>query len=415
MVIPTLYRATMENPKDVCWNVPDDLLCKQNIDMKHLRIYGALKILPTAENPIAGLEPLSKGKTVIVGHNQLQMKSMPVISGNSLAIIHTTGTITVPNYIVSKQGEKANFNHSYSALVVEIDEEHDLFHLRVLNADPSNGFYDLDTYYSAYGITKDCTVAAIVTGDEHAIFRDESVEKWTYTDPKSLVATLKPEYIVRHDIFDAYSVSHHHTKNTFTQYAKWQSGHGSVEDELKLTVDYINNTTPEFATSLIVPSNHNDHLLRWLNEVDIKKEPWNAKLYHFLMYQMLDKTVMGPGGTQHPDPLELITRNWLKGNVQFIRSGGYKIHGIEVGQHGSYGINGAKSSAISYADLPEKMIVGHSHTPQILRGCYVVGTSSKMKLEYVKGGSSWRHCHCIIHNNGKRQLIFLTKHGYRLN
>ncbi len=78
LVIPTLYKATMEKTEDISWDIPNHLICWHNIELKHIRIYGDLKIIPTAENPLAGLDPLSKGKTVIIGHNQLQMRSLPV-------------------------------------------------------------------------------------------------------------------------------------------------------------------------------------------------------------------------------------------------------------------------------------------------------------------------------------------------
>lgn len=132
------------------------------------------------------------------------------------------------------------------------------------------------------------------------------------------------------------------------------------------------------------------------------------------MYQMLEKTEMGLSGTEHPDPFELIASPWLKENVQFCQRSGMKVLGIEVGQHGDRGINGARGSAVSFAKVPTKMIVGHSHSPQINKGCYVVGTSSMLALEYNKGASTWHHAHCIIHRNGKRQMIFITNDGWKL-
>ncbi|MFM1781349.1 MAG: hypothetical protein RLZZ181_114, partial [Pseudomonadota bacterium] len=54
----------------------------------------------------------------------------------------------------------------------------------------------------------------------------------------------------------------------------------------------------------------------------------------------------------------------------------------------------------------KKSVTGHSHTPQILRDVYVVGTSTDTKPDYGKGGpNSWMNTHCIVYPNGTRQLV----------
>lgn len=418
VVIPIKYK-TINSEDDSTVDTYDesiiDYLCENTLTFSkcNVKVYAGLRIQATAENPLSGLDPLSKGWTVIVGHAQVQLKTLPNLDKRISDILTTTGALTVKNYSKSKLGEKARFNHSLSAIVLEFDD--DVYHLRHLNYDPATkSFFDIDRQYKSDGSIEQHSAEALVTGDEHALFRDPIVEQHTYTDEKSIVNTLKPKYIVRHDSLDAYSVSHHHKKNVFTQYAKWKTGFNSIEEELRLTVEYINKTTPDYATSLIVQSNHNEHLLRWLNEVDIKTEPWNAKLYHYLMYQMLEQTEMGASGTEHPDPFELVARPHLKQNVDFINRAGVKIMDIEVGAHGDRGINGARGSAAGFARIPDKMIVGHSHSPSIQKGCYVVGTSSRLALEYNSGASTWHHAHVVIHPNGKRQMIFVTPKGWRL-
>lgn len=419
VVIPIKYK-TINSEDDVLADTYDKQiehhLCENTIEFPdyNLKIYAGLKIQATAENPLSGLDPLSKGRSIIVGHAQVQLKTLPNLDKRISDIITTTGAITNKNYSRTKLGEKARFNHSLSAIVLEFDENH--YHLRHLNYDEeTSSFWDIDKQYTANCIHDGNQCAALVTGDEHAIFRDPNVEKWTYSDEKSIVNVTRPWSIIRHDSFDAYSISHHHRRNQFTLYAKWKSGINSVEEELVRTIDYINKTTPDFSTSYIVQSNHNEHLLRWLNEVDIKTEPWNAKFYHHLMYLMLSNTEMTENGTSHPDPFMLVTEGHLKDNVRFVDRTGMKIMGIEVGAHGDFGVNGARGGPKSFARVPEKMIVGHSHSPSIEKGCYTVGTSSKLALEYNRGASTWHHAHVIIHPNGKRQMIFITPDGWRLD
>lgn len=417
VIIPIKHRTITSSEDDSVYEYDeriDEFLCENTIEFSdnNLRIYAGLKIQATAENPLSGLEPLSKGWSIIVGHAQFQLKTLPNSDGRVADILTTTGAVTVKNYSKTKLGEKAKFNHSMSAMVVELAE--DTFHIRNLNWDEkSRSFCDINKCYSRADVS-DTFVEAIVTGDEHVVFRDPNVSAVTYTNLDSLVNITKPRYIVRHDVLDAYSISHHHNKNVFTKFAKFVDKRCSIKDELTETIDYIISTTPYYAKSIIVQSNHNEHLTKWLNEVDIKTEPWNAIIYHDLMHRMLLDTKMGPNGASYPDPFKLFTENipGAKDLIAFIPRSGMKILGIEVGQHGDRGISGARGSAKSFAKFPVKTVVGHSHSPAVQQSCYVVGTSSKLQLEYNVGASSWHHAHVIIHYSGKRQIVFINKHGF---
>lgn len=382
-------------------------------DKHNVKVYAGLKIQATAENPLSGLDPLSKGHSIIIGHAQVQLRMLPNLQKRIADVLTSTGVVTQKNYSKTKMGEKARFNHSLSAIVLEFDKTS--YHLRHLNYDTkTESFCDLDQQYFADGKVLTCQAEALVTGDEHIAFRDPLVELATYRNSDSMVSVLKPKAIVRHDVLDAHSISHHTRKNVFSNFAKYKSGQNRIAEELDQAIEYLNETTPSWSKSLIVQSNHNEHLLRWLNDIEIKTEPWNAIVYHYLMYKMLLQTEMGNHGTEHPDPFELYARDALNDNIVFVNRQGAEIQGIEVGAHGDYGVNGARGSAKSFARMPNKTITGHSHSPAIEKGAYVVGTSSRLVLEYNKGASSWHHAHCIIHTNGKRQLVFITPDGWRL-
>ena len=53
-------------------------------------------------------------------------------------------------------------------------------------------------------------------------------------------------------------------------------------------------------------------------------------------------------------------------------------------------------------------MIGHVHSPGIYQGAYGVGTSSRLRLEYNAGPSSWLNTHGVVHQNGKRQLIHVV-------
>ncbi len=415
LVVPVKY--DLDRTGDYLWH--DDLhtfFVTSNITLcNKIKLLAAISTSPSIDNPFAGYEVLCKGDSIIIPHPQIRMKTVPMSHVDPCTIMHTTGAVTDARYTSTKQGTKAYTNHSLAALVVEEDASINGFHIRVLNSGPEGSFYDLDKFYDGETVTTGNTIDALVLGDEHVIHVDPQVSAATLTAKTSLAKVLKPKFIVRHDSLDFFSGSHHHEGNPFIQYAKHMSGNNDVRAELKLTMDYILKTTPKFSKSIVISSNHNEHLYRWLTECKPNREPWNMLLYHELMYLMLKETKMGTSSVDHPNPLELWTRhNYVTDKIQFI--GGYesfKVDGVELSFHGDKGVNGSRASAVQFSKIGTKTIVGHSHSSSIIGGCYQVGTSSYLKLDYNTGPSSWIHSACLIHQNGRRQMVFIIKGKYR--
>ena len=409
MIIPIQH-----NREDIDITYDDsilDYLLYDNTELtKDLLLYAGVYIAPYAANPLASVESYSQGKSIIFGSPQLMMKTFAVNHVDKSVIAYTTGSISEPNYSNTKSGGKATINHSYSALVIEEDTEINSFHIRVLNSDDSGEFYDIDKFYSGSIVIPSNKIPAIVLGDEHVAFVDKTVVNATFHAKDSICNILNPEYLIRHDILDFYSGSHHHKNDFFTQYKKYVTGTSVVEDELTLTLDYILETTVKKSKSVIIQSNHNSHLDTWLNSADIKREPWNAKLYHYLMYLKLRAI------ESHDDScaFEIWCRSQTDtDNLIFVADESFKIYDIELGIHGHAGTNGSKGSSTQFAKLGTKTISAHHHSPQITNGNYIVGTSSELKLDYNKGPSSWNHAHCIIQPNGKRQMIFINSGKWR--
>jgi hypothetical protein len=387
----------------------DDLvkpfLCSDNLSLGDItNVMGSIKLGSTLESPLHGINSFSKGKNVVFGHPQVQLKTLPRKAEKYPAIITTTGTISMPNYGENKTAQKANFNHSFSALFIDGKNYSRMRHLHYDGV----GFYDLNDYYTSDTKTSGGAVEAVVTGDEHVLFYDEGVMEATY-GKTGMITSLKPKFIVRHDVLDCYSISHHHKHNVFTRYAKYIGEIDSIEEELKLTLNFIKDTTPKYSTSIIVPSNHNSHLVKWLNEADPKQDMVNAKIYHQLMYLMLCKVTLEKNVPKYPDPFtEWSNLQDIGSNVRFLKpTDSFVIKGVDLNNHGDLGINGSRGSANQYKDLPLKTVVGHSHSPCVEKGSLAVGCSSNLRLDYNLGLSSWSHAHCIIHSNGKRQLIFI--------
>lgn len=409
IVIPLTYEENLYS--DLTWNIDEKYINRDTFSINNMiTILGDMNIIATAQNPISTLETLSKGTSLIVPHNQLQMKSLPVTGKAQSIILCSTGTISEKNYPHNKTGRKALFNHSNSAIF--LDFESDIYHLRVLNCDDNNGFYDISGYYNKDSFTSLEYVEALITGDEHVIVKSDEVMGATYINTDSIVNVLKPKIIIRHDVLDCFTISHHHVKDHFIQYSKFKMGFNKIEDELNETIEFIENTTPFDSQTYLVSSNHHDHLKRWLTEADPKKEPWNAKIFHKLTLLMLE-TIEKYDSITSPDPFKLYCE-YLNSDIKFIgRTESFKIHDIEVSNHGDRGANGSRGSLSQFSKLADKVVIGHSHTPGIDKGAYCVGCCTSKELEYVSGPSSWMNTHCVIYPNGKRQLINIINGKWR--
>jgi len=366
-----------------------------------------VRIAATAANPLVGLDARSGLKHGVYGATQLAMKTVATLYENLPKILYSTGAVTVPNYSTTKSGNLAEFHHSMSAIIIEQDRRGRTF-LRSVTWD-GESFIDIDRQYTAHGSSERApSWSALVTGDEHAWFVDPKVKEATYLSPDSMVAIGQPDFVVRHDVLDCYSISHHHDGNALIQRNKATFGWSNLRKELNDTLGYIEETTTTDFTNIIVSSNHNDHLSRWLSSGERGVTPENKLIYHELMVVMLASAERRDTGAAMVNPFEAYANQYYIGEdeIQFLSGKkAFMIHDIDVSQHGHSGPNGSRGSRNNLSKIGAKTVIGHSHSPGIVGGCWQVGTSSRMDLEYLSGPSSWLHCHCVIHANGKRQLL----------
>lgn len=417
LVIPAHYRNPdafhQEADADYSWpaEVLPYLLDRDLALSDTLAIMGDAKINATAENPLAGFDALSGVRSAIYGHAQVQMRMVATPHAALPKMLHTTGSVSKKNYSRSKAGKKAAFHHTLGALVLEVSGSR--FWVRELQCDDKGGFYDLDAYYTAASVSTGHRAPAVVLGDEHVKFVDPAVRAATF-GCGGLVETLRPEVLVRHDIHDHYSQSHHHEQDTILKITKARAGDWQVRDELELTRQHLVDTTPLDCQSWVVESNHHDHLYRWICRVDENRDPHNGIFAWKLKGYIADAIERG----HDPDPFKLFLRHTLPpdvlARVRFVGANDSAlIAGIDVSQHGDKGANGARPSPAGFARSVHKMFTGHSHTPGIHQGCWTVGTSTT-RMDYAKGLSSWMVTHGIIYPNGKRALVNIVAGDWRL-
>lgn len=398
-----------------------DYLIHDNIQLSpSLVVLTEIKIQPTATSPLSGFDTYTGMLSGIFGHPKVQLKTIPTPSQNLPKILTTTGAITVKNYTDTKAGKKGEFHHSIGACIVEVDSD-GITHIRHIHANDDGSFHDLDKYVTVKGITTHNRIAGLVCGDIHAEFLDPLVEAATFSSADSICNTTYPTALIYHDVEDFYRRNHHHRGNHLLSFAKHHLGRNNVEEGLQITADFIDQHTRVGCTNVIVKSNHDEALNRWLKEADPKQDPENAILYHYLMFNTLKSVTLSETGYSFIDPFQFWCKNPLNGKgmtndstVFLGRDESFTIKGIEVGFHGDQGPNGARGSIKSFTKIGPKSVIGHSHTPGIEDGVYQVGVSSRLNLEYVSGPSSWLHTHCIIYNDGKRTLINIINGKWKL-
>lgn len=399
VVIPGRYRnPTVAGEEHEEWwddNLTVHLYEGRKLLGKHLQVHGDVPIQPTAVTPLSGFEVFAGEYSALFGHPKLQLQTVASADRYKPRLLTTTGACTVPNYSASKAGRKAQAHHVLGAVIVEITDK-GLFHLRHVNAAKDGSFIDLGTHYKT-DATPAPPAEALVLGDLHA----EQVDEAALAASIEQVHAVQAKRIVLHDVLDFRARNHHN--NTWHLH----SGPQDVEEELWNTANVITELAEHADEVLIVQSNHDEALDRWLLEADPKRDPQNALLYHQLWYELLQ---------QHPRPPAF--EHWCKGklpdNVKFLRrNSNYSVKGIALSFHGDKGINGARGSINQYAKLGTKSVIGHSHCPGIRDGAYQVGVIGKLDQGYNHTPSSWLHSNCVVYSNGKRALLNIVEGKWR--
>jgi hypothetical protein len=400
---------------------------------KYVSIMSDVKIQPTAVNPMTGLQGMSGINSCVFGSPKVQMETIPVLEGCKPKMMLTTGSCTVSNYTDSKAGKKGEFHHTLGFVIIEIKDD-ETFFIRQVTAEDNGDFIDIFNKVSFEGeeveITFDSTIEklnwkaanfgaepidwvgsskikqineieACILGDLHYGKEDQEVLNNTFKFLKS----IRPKNVILHDVFDGYSISHHEMKDPFAQYRKEVKGTNSLKDE----VDYMLNRLSEFdklkdSEIVVVRSNHDDFIDRWLKNGDWKKQPTPKNSIEYMEYsQILLKQYAESDEVKGVIP-ELINRRFPRFTT-LGRSDSYIVKGWELAQHGDIGSGGSRGSLQQFRKLNTKIIVGHYHSPGRKDGALSVGTSTLLRIGYNIGPSGWLQSHVIIHENGKAQHL----------
>jgi len=382
---------------------------------KGLVFCGELNILPTVVSPMTGLYNYTNHDSMIVPHAKLQMESMATPKFEDSRMAYSTGCCTLINYREQKAGQKAQHDHSYSALVVEVDKDGDWF-VRQLNCESSTGnFYDLDKYYTKDGVTSGHNLEAINYGDIHTAKLDEVVADVSWRNQDSILETLKPKHQFLHDVFDGLAKNWHNVKDPHFIFSTYINKTESMESEVSETANLIASMRRPWSNVVVVESNHDLALLRFLKEHDYKKDPVNA--IFFLEMQLASYKAIERGDVNFScfETACHVLQPKTKEGVKFLRTDESFVVGdnIECGMHGNAGVNGSRATSKGLAKVGIRLNTGHSHSSSIYQGNYTAGVSGKLDMGYNIGPSSWNQSHIFTYKNSKRTIVTLKNGKWR--
>jgi hypothetical protein len=407
-------RDTFEDPEEELWYDPKvEAYIKDNqVELGNgLMWCGTMNILPTATDPLEGLETYSGRKSAIFPHAKVAMRSIATMQGEGTKFNYTTGACTKKNYLQKKAGIKAEHHHVYGALIVEVNHQGHWW-VRQLDANDGGTFQDLDVLVENGQVKTGQTVEAITYGDIHCTTIDPVAHRLNL----EILDVLKPKYQFIHDVMEGVSVNHHEQGKPYSRFKVHLRGLTSLGSELKLSNKILGEYVRPGIEMVVVNSNHDRWMDRFLDGYDPRRDdPQNAEIYfagNAARYAALREAgYKGPGkGAKELNITEYMIQKFggFAAPARFLDiDESFKIcnRKIECGMHGHLGADGAKGTPTTMSKIGRKANIGHTHSAGIWNGLYVAGTSSTLSMGYNHGPSSWSHSAILTYPSGKRAIV----------
>lgn len=403
----------------------DETIVLSDVKLNDNIMISTIKLSAKHIDPTTGLDRIGQRAGSFIFASPKQRLQMVATSNIKMPhALMTTGAITKSNYNTNKYMSErtayiADADHIMGGIIVELDENN-LYHFRQVQTRAEDGsFVDIGIRYSNGSEPEEERPAALVLGDWHSGATDEAVRVQTF----EMLDFLEPQSLVLHDAFDGASINHHEDGNLISKAVRANRNIDSLETEVnKLALDLLEFVNVRsLAKIYVVKSNHDEFLSK--HYLQKAKYVFDAQNHYYSL--SLAKAMI-----EGHDPLEFAVLNHVeyyskeipkvlglfKDKVEFLqRDDDLKVADVQLGAHGDKGPNGSRGSLRSIEKAYGQSVTGHSHTPGILRGAWSVGTSSKLKLDYNVGPSSWLNTHCVVYSDGTRQLINIINGKWKLD
>jgi len=387
----------------------------------------AFNILPTVKAPLGGMkEAVGSAQALIVPHATIAHENVAVLGaqyGEVVPGMYSTGTVTLRNYIQQQAGQKAENRHNFGALIVEFNE-HGQFWIRQIETDETGAFSDVRNFVNEGVVLEDVsTVDVLHYGDIHAEKSDNTVAaiQWGYGIPGKVIGTFdkpsmldyfRPDYQMCHDLLDFSSLNHHNRESHYHMARNHVTG-ATVKQDLQQVAAILETMDRPWCETVIVRSNHDDALDRWLGDAkyEPRKDPANAVTYYSLQVEAYKQIEQGSELVSLPYALAEIAGMMNVNHCIFLKaSQSFKVGPVECGEHGHSGTNGSRGSPKQFAQ--KKCSTGHTHTSSIYGGCYTAGVSGKLAMGYNEtGASSWVHACVVQYKTGFRTIMAVKDNG----
>jgi len=372
--------------------------------------YGEANISPTAVSPLRQLKKFGGQNSGLFPHAKQAMSTVPTPKLVATKEIYTTGTLTKMNYIQKFAGFRAEFDHVYGGLIVEVDEDGTWF-VRQLNADKSWRIQDFDVIAADGEVTTGNPIEGICWGDIHE-YQLELIIKNACWGEGGILDVLRPKYQFFHDLLDFRSRNHHDEFNFHRRFALWVNGGESVARELSNAAEFLRFSTRPWCQSVVVNSNHDRALTKWLQKAKHREDPVNAEIFLELELGVVKAITKS-------EPFHVLQEALAKydapAEAKFLwQDESFMVKGIECGMHGDEGNNGTKATPEGMDQLGVKVNMGDKHSPALIGGVMCVGVTGALDQGYNTGPSSWARAHGLIYPNGKRTLFFMRDTRWRV-
>ncbi len=369
------------------------------------------RVLPRLTRPLETVRHRSSACWTIIVHPAVQFETLPRLRVDGYKAQLTTGAMTVP------LNRTTPGRRELGAVIIEVTAGGLVYCRHILaDVDGDGSFHDLDVHVSNGSVQRGCRVEALTFGDIHHAHLDPAVAAATWGSSEerpiqsvSLVDRLRPKYMVFHDVCDFDARNHHDRKDHHRRFAQMVAGGGDVRAELTATADFLRKTRREWAQSIVVGSNHDGALERWLAEADFREDPENAIMFLECSMELHKRLAAGRSiDGFFEQTLRTMSADGLVG-VRFLQTGeSLRIAGIETGIHGHLGADGRQGDVRFFERLAIKATLGHTHRPTSRDGIYCSGVCQS-ELRYARGPvTAWGVGHVVTYPNGTRQhLIFI--------
>lgn len=346
----------------------------------------------SCKRPLTNLEKISDHyKLIVVSSAKQQCKILPYDTNETFKIAYSTGTISKFDYKNTLTSYVDMRFNKCGAVVLEYNDTLQRYLPRNIEI-VDNEIYDGDKIYYLEGDRvkfKKTTVDAMVLGDLH-LPEEDFVSVMTSV---AQINRYKPKQVLIGDWCSFNSINHHEANRYLNKVMYYQQ---SLEDELKESTEKLNKLVDmtEDCEFLIIHSNHDEFLDKWLNSGEMVKDKQNAVIGCEL-FSCLAK---------RDDPY---FHYELDKRIKFLKKGEiFSVNGVVLSNHGHVGLCGSRANSTTYVKTYNKSITGHTHSPKIEDSNYTVGTCSKINLTYTDHLSNWAFANALVHKNGAVQLIF---------